>query len=60
MAISSTENVQCGIFARALTIYISIGLNHVALPAKHYAHSSIFRNIFDNRIRARLGGGSDG
>ena len=46
-------------FASARIIYLSIGLNHVALPAKHHAHSGIFRNIFGDRACAGPGAGSD-
>ena len=46
MAISSTENAQCGVLTPARIIYLSIGSNHVALPTKYHAHSSIFRIVF--------------
>ena len=43
MAISSTENAQCGVLTPLWIIYLSIGLNHVALPTNHRAYNSIFR-----------------
>src|ERR1700730_5341347 len=60
MAISSTENAQCGVLPPVWIIYLSTGLTHVALPASYHDHSSIFRNIFGDRSCARLSGGSDG
>ena len=49
MAISSTENAQCGVLTPAWIIYLSIGLNHVALPKNHRAHNSLFRIFFGHR-----------
>src|ERR1700722_12154105 len=46
VAVSSTENTQCGVLPSS---YLSTGLNHVALPTKYHAISSIFRNFFGDR-----------
>src|SRR5437868_14329945 len=55
MAISSTENAQCGVLPS--TTYTT-GLNHVALPTRYHAHRSIFRNIFGDRVYVGFGRGS--
>src|ERR1700688_1244670 len=44
----------------ALRIVLSTGSNHVALPTKPYAYSSIFRNVFGHIHYASVRGGSDG
>ena len=44
-------------FALDLTIYLSIGLDHVALPTTDHAYRNIFRNIFGNREPLRAGSG---
>ncbi len=43
MAVSSTENAQCGVLPSIRTIYISTGSAHVALPAKDHAQNNILR-----------------
>src|SRR5665213_362010 len=59
MAISSTENTQCGVLPPFRTIYLNTGLANVALPAKHHAYRSIFRNIYGAGPCPGAGGGSD-
>src|ERR1700733_3827833 len=63
LAASSTENAQCGVLPS--TSYLSTGLDHVALPAKHHAHNIIYRIIFCDvscacLYYACLGRGSNG
>src|SRR3981081_477083 len=60
VAISSTENAQCGVLPSFDSSYLSTGLNHVALPTKDHAYSSIFWNIFGDRPCAGPGGRSNG
>src|ERR1700722_4676526 len=52
LAASSTENAQCGVLPS--TSYLSTGLDHVALPAKHHPHHIIFRIGFGHVPCARL------
>src|ERR1700694_1130812 len=59
MAISSTENVECGVLPLVRIIYLSTGLDHVALRTKNHAYGSIFRNISGDRPCTGPGGGSD-
>src|ERR1700687_5899016 len=59
MAISSTENAQCGVLPSFGTIHLSTGLTHVAPPAKRHQNCIIFGNIFGDRSCARFGGRSD-
>src|SRR5258706_8570872 len=46
-------------FAFARIVYLSTGLNHVALPTNHHAYRNILRNIFRDRLCTGLGGRSD-
>src|ERR1700694_1435886 len=57
MAISSTENAQCGVLP---SDHLSTGLNHVALPTNVHAYRSIFRNNFGDISSAGLGRGPNG
>src|SRR5258708_16786149 len=48
MAASSTENTQCGVLPPILTVLLSIGSNHVAVPSKFHAHPVGLRRGFYN------------
>src|SRR5450755_2191149 len=60
VAIPSTENAECGVLPSLGSSDLSTGLNHVALPPKHHAYSSIFRIFFGDLLcLVSLCGGSD-
>src|SRR5882672_3311948 len=56
MAITSTENAQCGVLTPLWIIYLSIGLNHVALPKNDRAYNSLFRIFFSHGTCLGFGG----
>src|SRR3979490_1155907 len=55
IAISSTENAQCGVLPLVRNVSSSIRSNHVALPTNDHSERSILLNIFSDRACAGAG-----